>query len=286
MAVGSVLYIVVSHLLLPPGLGLTLIAFFVLLWLGSDATELLKKWRRAAKLGLVASLVFTYTLATPAFSKFLVHWVEGDNLQSLTKEELQSIQETGQYRSQNSQPGAIVILGGGLRYNAKDRPYTFNLNARAAMRLQHGAYLAQASGLPILMSGGFVPATNQSEAVTLQRTLNDEYRLNATWVEMKSLDTAANAIESAKLLKADGVSEVVLVTQAFHMRRSKLAFEAQGIKVIPAPCGFLGGYPLNWWSSLLPNAGGVETTYLAFHELVGLALYRARGSISRFTYEP
>jgi uncharacterized SAM-binding protein YcdF (DUF218 family) len=286
MAVGSVLYIVASHLLLPPGLGLTLIVFFVLLLLASDASRYLKKWRRTAKLGLIASLVFTYILATPAFAKFLVHWVEGDNLQSLTKEELQSIRATGKYRNQDSKPGAIVILGGGLRYNAKERPYTFNLNARAAMRLQHGAYLALHSDLPILMSGGFVPATNQSEAVTLQRTLNDEYRLNAKWVEMKSLDTAANAIESAKLLKADGVSEVVLVTQAFHMRRSKLAFESQGIKVIPAPCGFLGGYPLNWWSSLLPNAGGVETAYLAAHELVGLALYRAKGSISRFTYEP
>ena len=66
---------------------------------------------------------------------------------------------------------------------------------------------------------------------------------------------------------------VVLVTSAAHMPRSRWCFEQNGIEVIAAPVGFLGGHnarPLNGW---LPESKAFWQNGLLLNEVVGMAVY-------------
>ncbi len=57
-------------------------------------------------------------------------------------------------------------------------------------------------------------------------------------LENESRDTHDNAVNSAQLLKARGMHRILLVTSAYHMRRSVALFEAQGLEVVPAPTDY------------------------------------------------
>jgi len=54
-------------------------------------------------------------------------------------------------------------------------------------------------------------------------------------VEAWSQDTHQKATRSAAILKAEGITRIVLVTHAWHMPRAKLVFERAGMTIIPAP---------------------------------------------------
>ena len=111
----------------------------------------------------------------------------------------------------------------------------------------------------------------------MARVLEESMGLRARWIEDGSRDTAGNARESARQLSQAGIDRVVLVTQAYHMRRAAAAFEAAGLRVIPAPHGFMGNVHVDGPGSFVPSAGAIRTAWLAWHELVGLVWYRLRG---------
>jgi uncharacterized SAM-binding protein YcdF (DUF218 family) len=275
MEVSSVIYRVLGLLFLPPGLGVTLVLVF-----GVGVFFLTKhsKWRTIARCMFVLSLVTSFALTTRAMGYQLALLVEGDELRALTIEKLQQIQVT------SGAPGAIVILGGGLKHDGRERPHELNLNQRTALRIHYGAFLAKAANIPVLVSGGIGPSFTEAESTIMTRSLNKDYGVEVRWQESHSRTTAENAFYSAVILKAQGIKKIVLVTQAYHMRRSALSFEAQGIEVIMAPCGFLGAFDADTSLAWLPAIGGVEATYMASHEIVGLVYYWLRGYISRFSY--
>lgn len=50
-------------------------------------------------------------------------------------------------------------------------------------------------------------------------------------LEEKSIDTAGNAEEVSKILKAKGVEDVTLLSTGFHVGNAKILFERYGVKV-------------------------------------------------------
>ena len=73
--------------------------------------------------------------------------------------------------------------------------------------------------------------------------------------------------------RSTGRPGVVLVTSAAHMPRSRWCFEQNGIEVIAAPVGFMGGHnarPLNGW---LPESKSFWQNGLLLNEVVGMAVY-------------
>ena len=167
------------------------------------------------------------------------------------------------------QAQAIVVLGAGRErgdpaWNGEDQP-----TGVALERLRYAARLAKASGLPLLTSGGLHYGEPPSEAQIMAVSLQQDFGMPTRWLESQSRTTWENAEFSARMLKAEGIERVVVVTQAWHMPRARWSFERAGLKVVSAPVGFLSlssGRPLGGW---LPDAKAFWQSGQLLNEAVG-----------------
>ena len=170
---------------------------------------------------------------------------------------------------------AIVILGGGARAAAEyggPAPSLITLQ-----RLAYGAFVARATGLPILVTG------TAHEAAAMRNSLQRDFGVPAQWVEDRSLDTQQNAERSAVILKRANASTIVLVTSASHMSRAVVEFRALGFAVIPAPTGMW--VLQEWqWRRWVPSVDALARSQSALYEDLGNFVqalrvrWRARGT--------
>lgn len=157
---------------------------------------------------------------------------------------------------------AIVILGGGGQ-----RTFAPEYAGPAAEpvlleRLNYGAFIARKTGLPILITGF------RTEARAMQATLQRNFAIDARWVDDQAYDTFQNASNSARLLRADGVHRIVLVTHATHMWRAAREFSDAGIEVVAAPAGILAVRDIDI-RSYLPSPDTLSRSSAAINELLG-----------------
>lgn len=257
-----------SGLVLPPT-GPLLVAM-----LGAWWCSRVRGGGRFGKALLWCGLVSAWLLSTSLVSGALLEWIEGSEVA------LDEVRLANELKSAG-RPGAIVVLAGGISHNPREVPGPERPGELSLERLTHGAYLARASGLPLLLSGGQPPERALSEARAMARTLELGFGLRARWIEERSRDTADNALESARTLRKAGIHRVVLVTHAYHMRRAAAAFEAAGLQVLRAPMGFYGGVRIEGPASFFPSPMAIRGSWLASHEALGLLWYRLRGHIAR-----
>ena len=159
---------------------------------------------------------------------------------------------------------AIVILGGGIRRHAAEYGGD-TLGHLTLERVRYGAQVARAVGLPVLVTGGSVFG-GEPEAKLMQAALEREFGVRVRWAEIRSRNTHENAVRSAEILRAERISQIVLVTHSFDMPRAKAEFAAQGIEAIPAPTGIPSGEfdtPLD----VLPSLGALQSSYFALYEI-------------------
>ena len=155
---------------------------------------------------------------------------------------------------------AIVILGGGGVRIAPE--YAGPAAALATLeRLNYGAFLARRTSLPVLVSG------SPEEASAMRTTLSRDFGISTRWFENRSGDTFENARFSARMLHADGVHRIVLVTSSAHEWRAAHEFMGAGLQVVPAPVGV----PTRDLRvpRFLPSAEGMMLSYAAVYELIG-----------------
>jgi uncharacterized SAM-binding protein YcdF (DUF218 family) len=171
------------------------------------------------------------------------------------------------------QAQAIVVLGGGREQHdpawGGDQP-----SLMAAERVRYAARLAKASGLPLLISGGLHYGAPPSEAALMADVLARDYGVRVRWQEGLSRTTWENATYSADILHKEGITRVLLVTQAWHLPRARWCFEQAGLEVLSAPMGFLGvanGRPAGGW---LPEGKALWQNGLLLNEAIGLWAYR------------
>jgi len=157
---------------------------------------------------------------------------------------------------------AVVILGGGGQ-----RGYAPEYGGPAAdpellERLSYGAYVARKTELPVLVTG------NHTEAVAMQGTLMRNFGIAPRWVEDQSYDTFENAANAVRMLAADGVRRVILVTHTSHMWRAVHEFTDAGIEVVPAPAGMRA--PREYGiMSFEPSTSALTRACNAINELLG-----------------
>lgn len=170
-------------------------------------------------------------------------------------------------------PQAIVVLGGDL-----DRlvdPPGVTLGSLSLERVRAGAALHRRTGLPVLVTGGVVDDLPLAVGALMADSMTADFNVPVRWTEAASPTTWENAEYSASMLNAAGVSRVFLVTHAWHMRRSLLAFRRVGIDAVPAPVR-PDPWPKLRASEFLPRPSAWIGSFFAVHEWVGLAYYAAR----------
>lgn len=151
------------------------------------------------------------------------------------------------------QPYAIVVLGGGLTL-AKNRKDII-INDYTRLRLEKTLELEKQTDLPIVLSGVEAP---YMQAWLAQRGID------AKLLENKSMNTCENTRFSSLLLqKQGGAPKVLLVTDRYHMPRTRRLFALNGIETIaveaPMPT------PLTAWQ---PSQQNYDHSRRANYELL------------------
>lgn len=169
---------------------------------------------------------------------------------------------------------AIVVLTAGRIRHSPEYGGRAVPDFTALERITYAAHVARATGLPLLVSGGLL-ADDDSETLGagMRRVLEEEFHQPVRGAETASRNTAQNATLSARMLRPEGVTRIILVTDAMHMRRARLAFERAGLAVTPAPTFYVepGRFEPG---RLLPNVESLRRSHYALYEWFGLAWYR------------
>lgn len=169
-------------------------------------------------------------------------------------------------------PGAIVLMGGGMaRFG--DEYQHMRLTDGSVRRILYAATLAEKTRLPVLITGGGRAEDAPDIEAERMADLLGQLGQQARWLETRSRTTWENALYSAPILKEAGIDTVLLVTDAWHMRRSVLAFEAQGLKVIPAPTAFRNGAYTDA-RAFIPDRFALLEIGDALREWLGIWTYR------------
>lgn len=93
-------------------------------------------------------------------------------------------------------------------------------------------------------------------------------------IENASRNTLENAKYSKELLRSRNLSPpYLLVTSAFHMRRSLRTFRKAGLQVVPYPCNYIAGRDRISFDSFVPNVSTLSTWNLYIKEVVGYWVY-------------
>ena len=170
-------------------------------------------------------------------------------------------------------PQAIVILGGGRIRSGAEPDAVDQAGPNTLMRLKMGARLHRETRLPILVTGGAPDKPGEPEGQLMARSLVQDFGVNARWVEDQAANTAENAVLSSRILRSQDIRQVLLVTDAVHMPRARMAFARAGIEAIPAPASFIAAGSLTP-SSFIPTADALRQSHYALHEWLGLLWYQ------------
>jgi uncharacterized SAM-binding protein YcdF (DUF218 family) len=162
---------------------------------------------------------------------------------------------------------AIVILSGAIDPPHWYRPYSV-LGRDTFRRCLKAAWLYR-SGLRVpMLATGAGAAEPMADFLASQGVPRQ-----AIWTENASRNTHENAMYSAPILKAHGIRNVVLVTEAKAMLRAARSFEKYGVAVVPSPAVH------TVVQTLLPNSTAIHDNSDTLHEFTGLLYYWLRGWI-------
>jgi uncharacterized SAM-binding protein YcdF (DUF218 family) len=231
-----------AHTLLLPPAGPLLLALIAygLLW---------SRLRRQATVLLGVALVSLWVVGTPLVSDLLWRLAEGYPTLDLSKP---------------LDAQAIVVIGGeGHRTRAPEYGGKPAVELALLERLTYTSYVAHHTSLPVLVSGA------GSEALAMRTSLERDFGVKTRWVEDQSRDTFENAEFSARLLKADGIKRIVLVTSSPHIWRAAHEFMTAGLEVVPAPTGVWAPRKFDGLIEFIPTPRGIMRAYAAVYELVG-----------------
>lgn len=232
-------------LLLPPAVLLLLAAAGAWLLARHPGTRA----RRGGIVLLALGLGSLWLLATPVVAVQLWRAAEREPVLQLS--------------SAGSAQAIVILAGGSYRRRAPEYADAPVADTELLERLAYGAYLARRTGLPVLLSG------TAPEVEAMRASLEREFGVPTRWLENHSRDTFENAEFSARLLRAAGVTHILLVTDALHEYRAVREFEATGLSVAPAPEGTMESGARPAPSAYLPQAGALQRSSEALYELSG-----------------
>ena len=245
---------IVGGCLNPLAIGLVLIvAGGLCLWRG---------WRKAGFGLLIGAVAWLWLWSTP----MMYRWI-GGSLES----------EWPVVKAEDAPTAdAIVLLGGGMGSNTNVYPYAEMWNG--ADRVWHAARLYKAGKAPLIVPTG---RGEQESTVPLLRDLGVPE--SAIVVENKARNTEENARFVEKILEPRNTQNtrkrVLLVTSAWHMRRSVLMYRkyAPSLEIIPAAADYEAtvntSHPF-CFKDIWPDTNALFANSYIFKEYLGYWGYR------------
>lgn len=214
------------------------------------------------KLIYLFSILF-YIISTPIFSNFIMKIVEGE----YKYQKLENLEKVD----------AIVILGGMLKIYQLENNYT--VEWEDPDRFFKGIELYNSfKSDKIVFTGGKSPfnMTAVSEGSVLKNYAVKYGVLEEDIIVTKEvLNTYDESLAVSEVLGEN--KTVILVTSAFHMKRAKLLFEQQGVKIIPYKVDFKSSINSRlYFIDFIPNSLALKKTEIALRELLGRLYYSFR----------
>ena len=184
-------------------------------------------FKRRKKSGLILIIlgIFMYMGSTDSFINKILYRLE--NTYSVISEE-------------DLQKGEVyVLLGGGIITTTGEGNIP---GLMPSVRLMKVAEYYKKYPKKIYISGGSPLQNQDSESAVYQRELVLlGVESKDIIIEEKSRNTKENAVFIREKLNKNNIKNIILITSAFHMKRSMNIFEKNlgEIGIIPAPCNFL-----------------------------------------------
>lgn len=217
----------------------------------------LTQWERrprAAKWGLWLSLLSLYLISLDWFAP-AAFWVY-NNEPRLTPEQI---------GSSNCQ--AIVVLGGG--HQLFEPEYSGpNVSDTSLIRVRYGCLLQRKLSLPIVFTG-------RGEGQTMSAVARElAVPANMIIAENQSGTTYENAQFTRAILADRQIQKVLVVTEAFHLRRACRVFRNVGFEAVAAGCDYPGEYDYpNVLMRFVPRASSVQRSSRVLEEMGGTLFY-------------
>jgi uncharacterized SAM-binding protein YcdF (DUF218 family) len=211
---------------------------------------------------LISAFVLLVIFSVPAFLNIIVRkW---------------DIRET---RLKQPQYSCAIILGG-YAFEDKDNQGHFS---EASDRFIQGLKLKVQNKVGnILVSGGngnLNPTSFREGTWTYQQLREFNIPDSCIMTESNSRNSFENALFSKRLLDSAHLAPpYLLVTSAFHMRRSLYTFRKMGIDVQPYSCNYFPGTDKTTLGSFIPSAGTLGGWQLYLKEMVGYIIYHFKSA--------
>ena len=251
---------IVGYLISPAGVSMTLVAAAIV-------AHVLGR-RRLAGWAVLLVLVNCWGWSTPMMAKWMGVALEAEFL------------ENGQVPTMDSLPNADLIeLHGGSMGVATNLGYSAEMWS-SADRVWQAARLWKAGKAPKIL------VTSKDTDLSTEPLLTDlgvpkeaivyDFGPRNTEEEAKAI---ARMFECSECSNAEKKPKVLVVTSAWHMKRTMLMYQkyAPNVEAIPAPCDFentMGLDHLLGWMSLLPDPAAFAANSIAFHEWLGYFGYK------------
>jgi len=173
----------------------------------------------------------------------------------------------------NQTYSCVIVLGG---FSGVDADGKGAFNSQADRFIQSLKLLTTGKAKHILVSGGNgnLLAGSFRESDWAKTQLNQlKVPDSLIIVENKSRNTLENAAFSKTILAQKHLPPpYLLVTSAFHMRRSLAIFKKQKMEVVPYPCNYIAGNGEFAITDLIPDAGPLYVWNIYIKEMVGHAV--------------
>jgi len=178
----------------------------------------------------------------------------------------------------------IIILGGSIDFKKSFAWGQGQLNEHAARITEMVALAKRYPKAKLVFSGGNgnIEESLSSESIELNKSLkNMGFDTSRIIYEGNSRNTYENMIFSKEMIRPKKGEVWLLVTSAFHMKRSEAIFQSNGWPVIAYPAGYLtrGQY------KFIPNFEVLENMFklqIATKEMIGIIAYTLTGKIKSY----
>jgi uncharacterized SAM-binding protein YcdF (DUF218 family) len=171
---------------------------------------------------------------------------------------------------------AVIVLGGFAGSQPRDAlgepPFTEGIERLLAAY----SLLRDGRARNVLVSAGGAAQPVEADVIVEQLVAwgIDRSRIVA---DRASRNTHENAVESARIVREQGWSRLLLVTSAIHMLRAAGCFEREGVTFDTLSVDFHSGVAPDGVERLLPRARSLASSTDVLRELAGRVVYRARG---------